>query len=82
MYMADWVKKLDEFLKMSDNEILTHAGRISHQQATQKVIGEYDKYKERTKNELSAVEKHFLESIDKTAKMLTGKKKSSGGDGV
>jgi hypothetical protein len=81
MYMADWVKKLDEFLKMSDNEILTHAGRISHQQATQKAIEEYEKYKERTKNELSAVEKHFLESIDKTAKMLTGKKKSSGGDG-
>jgi hypothetical protein len=82
MYMVDWVKKLDEFLKMSDNEILTHAGRISHQQATQKAIEEYEKYKERTKNELSAVEKHFLESIDKTAKMLTGKKKSSGGDGV
>lgn len=82
MYMVDWVKKLDEFLKMSDNEILTHAGRISHQQATQKAIEEYEKYKERTKNELSAVERHFLESIDKTAKMLTGKKKSSGGDVV
>jgi hypothetical protein len=82
MYMVDWVKKLDEFLKMSDNEILTHAGRISHQQATQKAIEEYEKYKERTKNEISAVERHFLESIDKTAKMLTGKKKSSGGDGV
>jgi hypothetical protein len=79
MYMVDWVKKLDEFLKMSDNEILTHAGRISHQQATQKAIEEYEKYKERTKNELSAVERHFLESIDKTAKMLTGN--SAGGDG-
>jgi hypothetical protein len=40
------------------------------------------KYKERTKNELSAVEKHFLESIDKTATMLKGKKKRNGGDGV
>jgi hypothetical protein len=79
MYMADWVKKLDEFLKMSDNEILTHAGKISHQQATQKAIEEYEKYRERTKNELSEVEKHFLESIDKTAKMLTGKIKSNGG---
>jgi len=51
-----------------------------YKQATQKAIEEYEKYKERTKNELSAVERHFLESIDKTAKMLTGKKKSNGGD--
>jgi len=82
MYMADWVSKLDEFLKMSDSEILTHAGKISHQQATQKAIEEYEKYRERTKNELSEVEKHFLKSIDKTAKMLKGKKDSAGGDGV
>jgi len=81
MYMADWVSKLDEFLKMSDSEILTHAGKISHQQASQKAIEEYEKYKERTKNELSEVEKHFLKSIDKTAKMLKGKKDSAGGDG-
>ena len=82
MYMADWVNKLDEFLKMSDSDILTHAGRISHQQAAQKAIEEYEKYRELTKNELSAVEKHFLNSIDKTAKMLKGRKDSAGGDGV
>ncbi len=81
MYMADWIEKLDDFLKMSDNEILTHAGKISHQQAAQKAIAEYEKYRERTKNELSEVEKHFLESIEKTAKMLKGKKDSVGGDG-
>ena len=52
-----------------------------YKQAAQKSIEEYEKYKERTKNELSAVERHFLESIDKTAKMLTGKKNSAGGDG-
>ncbi|NLL51112.1 MAG: virulence RhuM family protein [Peptococcaceae bacterium] len=81
MYMTDWVSKLDEFLKMSDSEILTHAGKISHQQAAKKAIEEYDKYKERTKNELSEVEKHFLESIDKTVKKLKGKKDGVGGDG-
>jgi len=82
MYMADWVKKLDDFIKMSENEILTHAGKISHKEASQKTILEYEKYKERTKNELSEVEKHFLESIDKTAKMLKGKKDGAGGDEV
>lgn len=82
MYMADWIEKLDEFLKMSDSEILTHAGKISRQQAAQKATEEYEKYRERTKNELSEVEKHFLESIDRTAKMLKGKKDSAGGDGA
>jgi hypothetical protein len=35
-----------------------------------------------TLNELSEVEKHFLESINRAAKMLKGKKDSVGGDGV
>lgn len=81
MYMADWIRKLDDFIKMSDNDILTHAGKISHIEATQKAILEFEKYKERIKNELSEVEKHFIESIDKTAKKLKGKKDGAGGDG-
>jgi len=81
MYMADWIRKLDDFIKMSDNEILTHAGKISHIEASQKAILEYEKYKERIKNELSEVEKHFIESIDKTAQKLKGKKDGGGGDG-
>ena len=55
---------------------------IKHQLTAPIAIATYEKCKERTKNELSAVGRHFLESIDKTAKMLTGKKKSSGGDMV
>jgi hypothetical protein len=26
MYMADWISKLDDFLKLSDRQILNHAG--------------------------------------------------------
>lgn len=81
MYMADWIRKLDDFLRMSENEILNQAGKISHEQATKKALLEYEKYKKRTKNELSEVEKHFIESLDKTAKKLKGKKDSAGGDG-
>ena len=81
MYMADWIKKLDDFIKISDNEILTHAGKISRIEATQKAILEYEKYKERIKNELSEVEKHFIEIIDRVAKKLKGKKDGAGGDG-
>ena len=30
MHMADWITKLEDFLKSSDRPILTHAGKVSH----------------------------------------------------
>ena len=36
MYMTDWITKLDEFIKISGNDILDHLGSISHQEALQK----------------------------------------------
>ncbi len=45
MYMADWVKKLDGFLTLNDRDILTHAGRISHEMAQAKAEMEYSKFK-------------------------------------
>ena len=75
MYMHDWIERLDDFIKLSGNNILDNAGTISHEQALHKAHLEYEKYKEQTKNELSEVEKHFIETIDKTAKKLKAKKK-------
>lgn len=65
MYMKDWIQKLDDFLKLSGKELLTHAGTISAELAKQKANQEYDKFKERTQYELSPVEIHFLESFEK-----------------
>jgi len=45
MKMVDWVVKLDDFLKLSDFEVLTHAGHISAEQAKQKAKIEYDKFR-------------------------------------
>ncbi|MDO6445459.1 virulence RhuM family protein [Colwellia sp. 1_MG-2023] len=45
MKMADWSSKLDDFLKLSEYDILTHAGRISAEQAKLKAKEEYDKYR-------------------------------------
>jgi len=70
MYMEDWTVKLDDFLKMTDNEILSHAGKISHDSAKEKTELEYRKFKEKNKKELSIVEKHFIENIDKAEKEL------------
>lgn len=68
MYMTTWIEKLDEFIKITGNEILTHAGTISHQKAIEKANQEYIKYKEQTKNDLSEVEKQFIASIETVAK--------------
>ena len=73
MYMKDWIQKLDDFLKLSGKELLTHAGTISAELAKQKANQEYDKFKERTQYELSPVEIHFLESFEKEQKKLKEK---------
>lgn len=70
MYMKDWINRLDDFINMTGNEILTHSGTISHQKAIDKAHIEYDKHKEQTKNELSNAEKDFIKQIESTAKKL------------
>lgn len=70
MYMQDWIQKLDDFLRLSDKEILTHAGTISAKLAKEKADAEYDKFKERTANELTPVEIHFIENFEREQKRL------------
>lgn len=74
MYMKDWINILDGFLRISRKDILTHAGKISAKLAKEKADQEYDKFKERTKNNLSPVEIHFLENFEREQKKLTGGK--------
>ena len=74
MTMRDWVAKLDDFLHMSDSEVLQNAGSISHEMALEKAKTEYDIYRKQTADELSQVEKDFLDSVKKTQKMLESKK--------
>lgn len=74
MYMKDWIAKLDDFIKMSGSELLSNAGKISHDQAKLKAELEYEKYREKTKAELSQVEKDFIESL-KDAQQKIEKKK-------
>lgn len=75
MTMKDWIAKLDDFLRMSESEVLDNAGQISHEMAMEKASGEYVKYKALTVDELSVVEKDFLESVKTTQKKLERKKK-------
>ena len=75
MTMKDWIAKLDDFIKMTGSELLENPGKISKLEAENKALAEYAKYKETIKDELSEVEKHFLQSVKQTQKQLEKKTK-------
>jgi len=77
MYMKDWIEVLDGFIKMSRQEVLTHAGKISAELAQQKALIEYETYKSRSENELSEVEKQFITSIEQANKKLKALKQKN-----
>ena len=74
MYMSDWITKLDDFIKMSGSDLLQDSGRVSHFEAVTKAQLEFERYKAKTKDELTQVEKDFLENIKSTQKKLVKKK--------
>jgi hypothetical protein len=45
MKMQDWIDKLDEFLSVSEKELLHSAGAVSAKQAEEKALEEYEKYR-------------------------------------
>ena len=68
MYMSDYVEQLDNILSAAGEEVLTHAGKISHAQAMEKARAEYTRYQVQT---ISPVEEEYLSTIrmlGKTAK--------------
>jgi len=68
MYMSEWITKLDDFLKLSGREILTHAGKISHEQALTKAQLEYEKHRTMQINLTSPVEADFEKAIKQLPK--------------
>ena len=44
MKMADWISKLDSFMTINDRDILTHAGKISHELAITHAEQHYDDF--------------------------------------
>ncbi len=73
MHMRDWISKLDDFLKLSEREILTHAGTVSHEQAMDKAREEYEKFRRAHLNDPSPVEGHFLEAVKELKQRGNGK---------
>ena len=68
MYMKDWISRLDLILSMNGRELLSHAGKISHQLAKDKSELEYKKYKEQYKQTQKKVSIKELEEDIKRLK--------------
>lgn len=50
MYMKDWIQRLDSILQLNGRELLTHAGKISHDVAIEKAGIEYEKFRDAQKS--------------------------------
>lgn len=76
MYMKDYIVLLDNILSATGENLLSDAGKVSHENAMEKAEVEYKKYQHKT---LSPVEKAYLETIKviekKIAKKVKGGKK-------
>ena len=67
MYMKDWIARLDGILQLNGRELLTHAGKISHDRALKKSSAEFEKYKLKQ----AAIEKEqSLKEIEEDIKRL------------
>ncbi len=77
MYMRDWIKKLDQFIQLSEREILTHAGKITAEAARALAEQEYEKYRRTLDAQPSPVEVHFDEAVKK-AKQLKNPARKDG----
>lgn len=69
MYMRDWIVKLDSFLQLSERHVLTHAGKISHDDAMKKAELEYDKFRTKQDELASPVDQDFERAVNEIKKI-------------
>lgn len=70
MTMRGWAAELDNFLRLTRKDILTHAGKVSAEAALAKAQETYARYQQQTRNLPSRVEKDFEDAIAKPMKQL------------
>jgi hypothetical protein len=84
MTMVQWITKLDDFLKISDRALLSHAGKISAEAAKTKAELEYTRYRTLQDALPRPVDAHFEQvavQIQATAKKLPKRKAIKPTDG-
>jgi len=63
MKMQDWIKKLDEFLTVSDKKLLHSAGKVSANDAQKKALKEYERYRKEQSG-------HYISDFDREVKKI------------
>lgn len=66
MHMNNWITRLDAFLTLNEGNILTHAGKISHELALTHAEQEYGKFHQQRQLEAEKLANYF----DKAVKAL------------
>ena len=79
MTMRDWIVKLDDFLRLSDRQILTHAGQVTHEMSQAKAASEFEKFQALEAAKPSPVEIAFDEAVKNTQSLRASSAKKSGG---
>jgi hypothetical protein len=74
MTMRDWAAELDNFLRMTRKDILTHTGKVSAETALAKAQATYAQYQTRIRNLPARVEKDFEAAIAQPVKRITQKR--------
>lgn len=74
MTMSEWIAKLDSFLKLSDRDLLTHAGTVSHDAALAKAQSEFDKFRAIEDIKPQPVDLDFENALEQ-ARQITSKAK-------
>jgi len=70
MKRHEWVQKLDDFLRISEKELLTNAGKVSHKKAVEKAKTEYEKYRK-------GEDKKHISDFDREMKKLLKDEKNT-----
>lgn len=82
VFMKDWERKLDEFLRFNDRNVLPNAGTVSKKSAEDHAREEYDQFAQRRRENKEAVgEEESIRALEEAAKLMgRGQKKVEGGE--
>ena len=76
MTMRDWAQELDNFLRLTRKDILTHAGKVSAEAALAKAQAAYVEYRTRVRDLPTRVDKDFEDAIAQPVKQLQKSRKA------
>ncbi|TAN06587.1 MAG: hydroxyacid dehydrogenase [Rhodanobacteraceae bacterium] len=75
MAMANWIAKLDEFLRLGERGILTHAGSVSHETAVAHAQAAFDAFHREQLAQAAALEHELETTANQLKRIAAGKRK-------